>query len=119
MVIRERTFCLLIKKGEEELESTKFGKFVKVIAIGGTNPEQPPILVKDVDSDDVVRCNIDQLIPLAENCVEEQLQDILRKKNYQIIKSLAIMIHDLRKEVESLKSQTQWLAEFKKTRGSG
>lgn len=99
MEIQERTFCVLIDK-EKGIESTKF---VKVIGTGGTNPEEPPILVKDA-SGDIVRCNEDQLIPLVENC--ESVQEAWQKHQPEIIKNLAIMIHDLQKQISRLRSDS-------------
>jgi len=89
----------------------------------------------------------DAIIPLAQNC--KTIQDGWQKHQPEIIMNLAVMIHDLQKqvkelqtslqfqrtgpggtqflqneiksvnqEIESLKKQTQWLAENKKTRGN-
>lgn len=108
--------CLLIKKGEEELESSKTGIFVKVIAIGATSPEQPPIVVRmvGVGGSFDIRCNTEELIPLTEHCIEErpgeQLQDILQRENLQIVKNFGMMFYELRRQVEVLQSTVNGVA---------
>ncbi|MBU2635072.1 hypothetical protein KJ841_01185 [Patescibacteria group bacterium] len=91
MEIKKGTFVVVVKDVPE------FGRVEEI------DSESPPFIVKTESGQDI-KCNKDVLIPLVTYC--KSVQDGWQRYQPGIIKNLAIMIHDLQKQVSRLRSDS-------------